>query len=203
MLSTFILLLIMHAFIASVARAEAELAVSEGLRAAWRSTAAVHPSAAPGPGSEPGGIQLMADAARNAVARVAGNNEGWRWWTPASPEHCTSARGGDCETVRVYSNWCAGEVDGAGIPLLPAVVDEHGVPLTDDGGQVVRERDWIRIEVVGHVIGPLASVWPGRLDRLATAAEGPAVLRDHSAGAAVPADGWRLPVPDPERDLCA
>lgn len=177
-LSTFILLLIMHAFIASVARAEADLAVSEGLRAAWRSTSAVHPSTT-GTNGEPLGIQMMADAARNAAARVAGGGEGWRWWTPSGPEQCGS--GVECETVRVYSNWCT--IDAS----------NNLVPLADG------ERGWIRIEVVGNVIGPLASVWPGRLDRLATAAEGPAVLRAPGTSSD---DPWILPTPDPARDLC-
>lgn len=83
-----VLLMLVHAFIVSNARAEAELAASQGLRAAWQ-------VAADG-GADFAGDQdapsAMAGAASDAVARVAADGEGWRWWTPGGTE--------------VYSDWC-------------------------------------------------------------------------------------------------
>ena len=86
-----VLVLTVHAFIVSNARAQAEIAASEGLRAVWRTTAAeaTHPD-------EDGG-ERMARAAQDAVARAAAGEGGWRWWTPGAAE--------------VSSDWCAGPND--------------------------------------------------------------------------------------------
>lgn len=148
-LSTFILLMIVHAFIVSTARAEAEAAVSEGLRAVWRSTSAVTPTP-----DDISGTELMVDAARDAVARVAAGNDGWRWWSPGSSDLCRAdAADASCGAVEIYSDWC------------------------NDTKPVSGSPGWVRVEITGSVIGPLASIWPGRLDRLHAAAEGPAVLQ--------------------------
>ena len=74
-----------HAFIVANARAEAEVAVSEGLRTAWRQTAAAHPADDQG--------FAMARAARDAAALAAGQGAGWRWWQP--------------DAAGVHSDWCA------------------------------------------------------------------------------------------------
>ena len=71
-----------HAFIVANARAEAEVAASEALRAAWHHTAMAHPD-------HDGGL-AMARAARDAAQGAAG----WRWWQP--------------DAAGVYSDWCAG-----------------------------------------------------------------------------------------------
>lgn len=143
-----ILVLLVHAFIVSNARAEAEVAASAGLRAAWRAAAAadfLHEpgSSLPYRGAAPHpAVREMAGSARDAVARVAAEEEGWRWWTPGAAE--------------VRSDWCAADPDAR--PSDP----------TDPG--------WVRVEVSGEVFGPVAALWPNRLARVYAAATGPAVI---------------------------
>lgn len=93
-LITAILLMLTHAFIVTNARAEAELAASQGLRSAWRASAGIDFDAVrthTGPGQAPG-LADMANAASDAAARVASSNDGWRWWTP--------------DVATVSSDWC-------------------------------------------------------------------------------------------------
>ncbi|MXW95609.1 MAG: hypothetical protein F4110_07770 [Acidimicrobiaceae bacterium] len=144
------LVLLVHAFIVTNARAEAEVAASEGLRSAWRAAAAsdfladpadpdaLYTGASPHPG-----VLAMAGAARDAVAQQASaaGGEGWRWWSPGGAE--------------VHSDWCA--------PSAP--------PRPGEG-----ETGWVRVVVTGEVFGPLAALWPDRWDRVYAAAQGPAVL---------------------------
>ena len=166
-----ILLLLVHTFIVVNAGAEAEVAASAGLRAAWRSAASndflttdvggpymdrnePHPATA-----------KMAAAAEDAVARAAATRTGWRWWTPGA--------------TKVQSDWCAAGQDFA---ERPSGRDEAG---------------WVRVEVSGAVHGPLAALWPNRLDRVYAAAVGPAVLTAVPGGAAdideVPPDLLEMP----------
>ena len=173
-----ILLLLVHTFIVVNAGAEAEVAASAGLRAAWRSAAnADFLSDRDGPGRYTGtephpATAEMAAAAEDAVARAAATRTGWRWWTPGA--------------TRVQSNWCADPRTGpqytAGTDVRPEGRDEAG---------------WVRVEVSGAVHGPLAALWPNRLDRVYAAAVGPAVLTAVPGGAAdideVPTDLLDLP----------
>lgn len=95
-----ILLMLVHAFIVTNAQAEAELAASQGLRTAWQAAAdsdfahdrtttpiqrydksETHPE-----------VLEMVESAKNAVARAASTEQGWRWWTPGVAE--------------VQSDWC-------------------------------------------------------------------------------------------------
>ena len=94
-----ILLMLVHAFIVTNAQAEAELAASQGLRTAWQVAAdsdffrdptnrsldytksETHPE-----------VLEMVESAKNAVARAASTEQGWRWWTPGVAE--------------VQSDWC-------------------------------------------------------------------------------------------------
>ena len=169
-----ILVLLVHAFIVANAQAEAEVAASAGLRAAWRSAANEDflttfddatgnylPPSDPasdytGPAPHPKVLE-MADAAQDAVARAAATHGGWRWWTPG--------------VAVVQSDWCA-----------PSGPDRPG---QGDPG-------WVRVVVSGEVFGPLAALWPDRLDRVYAAAMGPAVIASvqSSAGGAgqVPAE---------------
>ena len=143
-----ILVLLVHAFVVSNARAEAEVAASAGLRAAWRASAGadfLHEpgSSLPYRGEAPhAAVREMAGSAKDAVARVAAKEEGWRWWTPGVAE--------------VHSDWCA--------------ADRHARPSdpTDPG--------WVRVVVSGEVFGPVAALWPNRLARVYAAATGPAVI---------------------------
>ncbi len=141
-------LLVVHAFIVTGARAQAEASASAGLRAAWHAVGvsglAYADDGAVYGGEDPLPLTLdMAAAAEDAVARSAAAGDGWRWWTPGAT------------TVR--SDWCH---SGSSAHLRPAP-DEHG---------------WLRVEVSGEVFGPFSALWPGRLDRVHAAAAGPAVL---------------------------
>ena len=98
-LITAILLMLVHAFIVTNARAEAELAASQGLRSAWRVAAesdflddpdipgTLYTGADPHPE-----VRAMAEAVEDAVARTAATEQGWRWWTPGAAE--------------LHSDWC-------------------------------------------------------------------------------------------------
>ena len=169
-----ILVLLVHAFIVTNAQAEAEVAASAGLRAAWRSAANAdflsdvdaegqytddrYDGADPHPK-----VREMAVAAQDAVARAAATEEGWRWWTPGAAE--------------VQSNWCHPFVNPE--PEQPSQRPSHGNP------------GWVRVVVSGEVFGPLAALWPDRLDRVYAAATGPAVVTAGQLDEAVPAS---LPV---------
>ena len=149
-LLTAILLMLVHAFIVTNARAEAELAASQGLRSAWRVAADSDFLTKPGSGSDPPvaytdnkphpDVLAMAEAAKDAVARTAATEGGWRWWSPGAAE--------------LYSDWCD----------APA-----GRPTGDQTG-------WVRVVVSGEVFGPLAALWPNRWDQVYASAQGPAIL---------------------------
>ena len=150
-----ILVLLVHTFIVVNAQAEAEVAASAGLRAAWRSAAASDLV------NQPDAVAEMANEAKTAAAEVAGRGEGWRWWTPGATE--------------VKSDWCA-----ASAPGLPQA----------------GEAGWVQVKVEGEVFGPMAALWPGRLDRVYAVASGPAVL-DSSLGQQIEAGGgYVLPAQD-------
>ena len=155
-----ILLLVVHAFIATNTQSQAEAAASAGLRAAWRSAANAdfqyvrdedtgQYTTTPYTDSSPHPAVLeMARAAENAVALAAATEGGWRWWTPGAAE--------------VQSNWCSLSVPGD-----PDDPNDRPGP---------GEPGWVRVIVSAEVFGPLAALWPNRLDRVYAAATGPAVL---------------------------
>ena len=160
-----IILLAVHAFIVGNAQAEASVAASKGLRAAWRAAAESDLSAldltAPdlvpeGPTLADGALPRlspevvhMSDAARTAVAvSAASDPQSWRWWSN--------------EVVQVQSDWCS--TVGADRPAPAGVVRRPG---RGDAG-------WVRVVVSGEVLGPLAALWPGRFDTVHATAEGPA-----------------------------
>ena len=75
-----------HAFVVSGARAAADAAASQGLRAGWAEVQD-HPTFAPSP-------EFLVAAVTAAVDRsVAGSSDGWRWWHP--------------QAVTVFSDLCA------------------------------------------------------------------------------------------------
>ena len=145
-----ILVLVVHTFIIVNAQAEAEVAASAGLQAAWRTAAnsdfygwdpdgtgyQIYLGAQPHPD-----VLAMAEAAKNAVAQQAATGGGWRWWTPGAAE--------------VQSDFCDTT------PLDRPILSKPG---------------WVRVVVSGEVFGPLAALWPDRLDLVYAAATGPAVL---------------------------
>ncbi|MCY4664126.1 MAG: hypothetical protein OXC00_05625 [Acidimicrobiaceae bacterium] len=105
----------------------------------------------------------MAENAKDAVARAAATEGGWRWWTPGVAE--------------VYSDWCYAPGDPETDP------PRSRRPV---GGETVR----VRVEVSGEVFGPLAALWPDRWDRVHAAAQGPAIVipRDDPEPLVVPAE---------------
>ena len=146
-----ILVLVVHTFIVVNAQAEAEVAASAGLQAAWRTAAnsdfhGLDPGDGTGYqdylGAQPHpSVVAMAEAAKDAVAQKAATEGGWRWWTPGVAE--------------VQSDFCH--------------IGPSGRPTRSDAG-------WIRVVVSGEVFGPLAALWPEHLDQVYAAATGPAVL---------------------------
>lgn len=142
-----IMLLALHAFIVSNAQAEASLAASVGLRAAWRAAAESDLGTLPDIGGTagagpPGEALRMSTAAAAAVAGSAADDaQAWRWWSN--------------QVVEVQSDWCAGAGDS----------------VTRPGRG---ESGWVRVTVSGEVLGPLAALWPDRFDRVHAVAEGPA-----------------------------
>ncbi len=146
-----IMLLALHAFIVSNAQAEASLAASVGLRAAWRAAAEADLGAldiSPGVSGLPPAeaLRMSAAAAAAVAASAAGDAQAWRWWTS--------------QVVEVQSDWCAPAAD----PADPDAVKRPGRG----------EAGWVRVTVAGEVLGPLAALWPDRFDRVHAVAEGPA-----------------------------
>ena len=100
-----ILLLLVHAFIVSSARAEASVAASEGLRAAWRSTTGLDPDL------DGGGA--LAATAQAAVAEAAAGTQGWRWWRPdIATVWSTYCGEGAAPTDAVESGWVRVQIEG-------------------------------------------------------------------------------------------
>lgn len=175
MLLVAVLLLLVHAFIVTNAQSEAEVAASAGLRAAWRSAAnedflSVRQSDRTYTTTEytddPDTPTIEAEDTHPAVLEMA------------SAAQDAAARAAATETgwrwwtpgaTVVQSDWCK--------------------PVNGRPGQ--GESGWVRVVVSGEVFGPLAALWPDRLDRVYAAATGPAVLLSPQQGQqelAVPAE---------------
>ena len=169
-----ILLLLVHTFIVVNAQAEAEVAASAGLRAAWRSASSSDFRADPnspgqpyeGVGPHPDVLE-MSSAVQDAVAEAAAQGDGWRWWTPGSAE--------------VKSDWCH-------VWDLP----RNSTQNTDDTRPSRGQAGWVQVRVEGEVFGPMAALWPGRLSQVYAVATGPAVLSD-SLGQQLDQQGYTLP----------
>ncbi|WP_428118623.1 hypothetical protein [Candidatus Poriferisodalis sp.] len=161
-----LLLLAAQAFLVAGARAQADAAASEGLRAVWEAVGdaglayaddgSLHTGSEPHPRAA-----VMSAAAHDAVAQAAsGSAGGWRWWTPG--------------TVTVRSDWCHSGVRSV---LRPGP----------------GEPGWVRVTVSGDVFGPFSALWPGRQDRVHAAAAGPAVLVPPAASESIGVDDGGLP----------
>ena len=110
--------LVAQALIVSNARAQAELAASAGLRAAWRHSAAVHP------GDDQG--SAMAEAALNAAAVAASSTSGWRWWQPdATTVHSDWCSDPGSQPASQHHGWVRVVVTGEVIAPLDALWPEH------------------------------------------------------------------------------
>ena len=160
-LLTAILLMLVHAFIVTNARAEAELAASQGLRSAWRAAAdsdfltdRTDPAVDYIENEPHPEVLAMAEAAKDAVARTAATEGGWRWWSPGAAE--------------LHSDWCHGYT-APGTPRPPGLVLGEYRPFEGETG-------WVRVVVSGEVYGPLAALWPNRWDQVYASAQGPAIL---------------------------
>ena len=151
-----ILVMLVHAFIISNARAEAETAASEGLRTAWRYTADADFLADPddpmisyiGMAPHPEVLEMV-EQVKDTVARVAGESDGWRWWRPG--------------VAQVLSDWC---YDGPGDSLLPV----------GERRPVAGEAGWVRVVISGEAFGPMAALWPDRWEPVYASAQGPAIV---------------------------
>lgn len=160
-----ILLLSVHTFIVVNAQAEAEIAASAALKAAWRTadgadfltvpqTSGTPAVNTPYTSTEPHPQVLeMANAAKDAAAQVAGRGEGWRWWTPGATE--------------VKSDWCG--------------ANPNQRPQQEEAG-------WLQITVQGEVFGPMAALWPGQLDKVYAVVTGPAVPNNSLGDGYLPPD---------------
>lgn len=141
-----ILLLLVHTFIVVNAQSEAEVAASAGLRAAWRAAAASDFR------TEVGGPNPYTDDEPHpSVAQMADSARN------AAAEAAGAGEGWRWwtpDSTEVSSDWCS----------LPA-----GRPAEGQAG-------WVQVRVEGEVIGPMAALWPGRLDRVYAVAYGPADL---------------------------
>lgn len=161
-----LLILAAQAFLVAGARAQADAAASEGLRAVWETVGdaglAYADDGSAYTGAEPHPrAAAMSAAAHDAVARAAsGSAGGWRWWTPGA--------------VTVLSDWCHSGADAGSRP--------------GPG-----EQGWVRVTVSGDVFGSFSALWPGRLDQVHAAAAGPAVLVPLTASESTDVNGGSLP----------
>jgi hypothetical protein len=175
MLLVAVLLLLVHAFIVTNAQSEAEVAASAGLRAAWRSAANEDfLSVRQADGSyttDPYVDHGNTPAVENADTHPAVLEMAWAAQDAAARAAATKTgwRWWTPGATTVYSDWCK--------------------DVSDRPGQ--GESGWVRVVVSGEVFGPLAALWPDRLDRVYAAATGPAVLLSPQEGQqdlAVPAE---------------
>jgi hypothetical protein len=166
MLLVAVLLLLVHAFIVTNAQSEAEVAASAGLRAAWRSAAnedflSVRESdgsyKADAYVDDPNTPGVVENAATHpAVLEMASAAQDAAARAAATK---TGWRWWTPGATTVYSDWCR----------------ETNRPSQGESG-------WVRVVVSGEVFGPLAALWPNRLDRVYAAATGPAVLLSPQEG---------------------
>lgn len=118
-----VLVLAVHAFIVVNAQAEASLAASAGLRAAWRAAATSDLGTPTVDTYRLAEAAKLAEGAANAVERIAGDEDGWRWWS-----------GGVSAT---YSDWCSASSDH-----VPAR-GEPGWVRVVVSGEVIGPMSWL------------------------------------------------------------
>lgn len=167
MLLVAVLLLLVHAFIVANAQSEAEVAASSGLRAAWRSAANEDFLSVRDAGGTYTAAEYTLSTTHPAVLEMASAAQDAAARAAATK---TGWRWWTPGATVVHSDWCR-----------PVPADRPGQG----------ESGWVRVVVSGEVFGPLAALWPNRLDRVYAAATGPAVLLSPQQGQQdleVPAD---------------
>ena len=156
-LLTAILLMLVHAFIVTNARAEAELAASQGLRSAWRAAAESDFL------TEPGSTRRCHTPAPSRILRC------WPW--PKRPR------------TRWPGRLPPSRAGAGGVPAQPSCTATGAIPTRRPTpiscrvtGRPAIETGWVRVVVSGEVFGPLAALWPNRWDQVYASAQGPAIL---------------------------
>ena len=171
MLLVAVLVLLVHAFIVANAQSEAEVAASSGLRAAWRSAANEDFLSVRDSGGKYTAVEYT-DAVDHAATH------------PAVLEMVSAAQDAAARAAATKTGW------RWWTPGATVVHSDWCWPVpADRPGQ--GESGWVRVVVSGEVFGPLAALWPDRLDRVYAAATGPAVLLSPQQGQQdleVPAD---------------
>ncbi|MDE0495831.1 MAG: hypothetical protein OXH86_00620 [Acidimicrobiaceae bacterium] len=155
-----ILLMLVHAFIVTNAQAEADLAASHGLRSAWRHLSLHDIGTVPGPNPGDQPVDYMGPdphpqmlAAAEAAQDAAARVAGsGEGWRWWTPG-----------ATLLRSDWC----------------DE---PQPTGTRPEENESGWLQVVVRGEVFGPLAAIFPGRLDEVYAVAQGPAVLAAYAEG---------------------
>ena len=160
-LLTAILLMLVHAFIVTNARAEAELAASQGLRSAWRVAA------------ESDFLTDRTDPGQPQFPTCFNEPH------PRGPGHGRSGqgRGGPARPPPRGLALVEPRRSRAAQRLVPSptrlpdpnLVPGQHRPTGDQTG-------WVRVVVSGEVFGPLAALWPNRWDQVYASAQGPAIL---------------------------
>ena len=163
MLLVAILLLLVHAFIVTNAQSEAEVAASAGLRAAWRSAANEDFLSVRDAGTYTAAAYID-DPATTGVVEHAETH-------PAVLEMASAAQDAAARAAATKTGWRW---------WTPGATVVHSDWCADRPGQ--GESGWVRVVVSGEVFGPLAALWPNRLDRVYAAATGPAVLLSPQQG---------------------
>ena len=148
-----ILLMLVHAFIVTNAQAEADLAASHGLRSAWRHLSLHDIGVDPANPPDP----YTEDEPHPEMLAAAEAAQ------DAAARVAGSGEGWRWWTpgaTRLRSNWCD---------------EPRSRPQVGHSG-------WLQVVVQGEVFGPLAAIFPGRLDEVYAVAQGPAVLPSHIDG---------------------
>lgn len=176
MLLVAVLLLLVHAFIVTNAQSEAEVAASAGLRAAWRSAANEDFLSVRQPGGMYTAVAYIDDPGTPSITEAEDTH-------PAVLEMASAAQDAAARAAATETGW------RWWTPGATVVQSDWCRPVNARPGQ--GESGWVRVVVSGEVFGPLAALWPDRLDRVYAAATGPAVLLSPQQGQqdlTVPAD---------------
>ncbi len=178
MLLVAVLLLLVHAFIVANAQSEAEVAASAGLRAAWRSAANEDFLSVRQSDGTYTADKYTDDPSTQGVVEHAATH-------PAVLEMASAAQDAAARAAATKTGW------RWWTPGATVVHSDWCEPAGARPGQ--GQSGWVRVVVSGEVFGPLAALWPDRLDRVYAAATGPAVLLSPQQGQQAPVVPADLP----------